>query len=481
MQSKTKHLKFTIKTTFTFILLNCFTLGFSQEIIEDTPKAEVKKDTVINKQRMKADGVAAVVGEYILLDSDLDKEIDQIKAQGGDLTGVSRCELFGTMLEQKLYSHHAIQDSITVNELQLRSQVEQQMNGIMQQAQWTMEELLKFYKKDTEQDLRDEIYEINKSNYLSSEMQKKIIDKVEVTPEEVRQFFNDLKSEDELPTFGTELQIAQIVVIPEVSEKAKQDAINKLKQYKKEVEDGTSSFTTKVLFHSEDSGSKGKGGKYTLNRKRPQMVKEFRDVAFSLQEGEISEPFETDFGYHIILLEKIRGQEYDIRHILVRPELTQEAIQKAKDEIDEVRANIVADLVTFEEAAKEFSDEKETKNEGGKLINPQTQDYNFELTKLDPEFYVQVQNLKEGEVSPVLQDQDRVNRIKFKIMMVANRTDEHLADFAKDYLKIKQLTLQSKQFEAIAEWQDKAILDTYIKINGGFRNCEFNGNWLKNK
>ena len=477
MQLKIKPLRFTTRALLILAVLNCFTVSFSQEIIEDKP-VETKKDTVINSKRMKADGVAAVVGEYILLDSDLEKEIDQIKAQGGDLSGISRCELFGSMLEQKLYAQHAIQDSITVNELQLRSQVEQQINYFVQESKMTIDELVKFYRKKSEEDLRETLYETNKLNYLSSEMRNKIIEKVEITPEEVRQFYNELKGDDELPTFGTELQIAQIVVIPEVTEAAKEDAINRLKQYKKEVEEGAS-FTTKVLFYSEDSGSKSTGGKYTLNRKRPQMVKEFRDVAFSLQEGEISEPFETDFGYHIILLEKIRGQEYDVRHILLRPELTQEAIQKAKDEIDMVRSKIVDGTVTFDEAAKEFSDEKETKDSGGKLINPQTQDYNFELTKLDPEFYVQVQDLKETEVSPVLQDQDRVNRIKFKIMKVANRTDEHLADFAKDYLKIKQLALQSKQFEAIAEWQDKAILDTYIKINGGFRNCEFNGNWLK--
>ena len=146
------------------------------------------------------------------------------------------------------------------------------------------------------------------------------------------------------------------------------------------------------------------------------MVKEFRDVAFSLQEGQISDPFKSIFGYHIILLEKIRGQEYDVRHILIRPEITPDAIEAAQKKINDIRVKILDGSVTFTEAAKEFSDEKETKNEGGRMINPITQDFNFELTKMEPDVYAQVQDLKDNEVSPVIQDGDRENPIKFKFI-----------------------------------------------------------------
>ncbi len=483
MPLRINNLKFTINPLKTFFIgILCLSYGttvFSQEIIEDEKtNTKTKQDTVKNSKRLKADGVAAVVGDYILLDSDLDRRIAQIKAEGGDLGDITRCELFGSMLEQKLYAHSAIQDSIIPNELQIRSQISQQLEAFLGQTNGSIDDLLKLYNKDSEQELREEMYEINKNNYLAGEMQRKVIRDIEITPEEVREFFNDL-SKDERPTFGTELKVAQIVIIPEITEESKQKTINRLKEFKADIEENGASFTTKVLFYTDDTASKRTGGKYTLNRKRPRMVKEFRDVAFSLQEGEISEPFKTDFGYHIVQLEKVRGQEYDVRHILLRPELTQEAIDKAKATIDMVREKLVNGEVSFAEAAREFSDEKETKYEGGQLTNPVTQDFNFELTRMEPELYTQIQDLKDNEISPVLKDEDRINEVKFKILTVTDRIDEHEADYARDYLKIKRLALQDKQFKAVEKWQKEKIMDTYIKINGDFRNCDYKSNWLK--
>jgi peptidyl-prolyl cis-trans isomerase SurA len=457
-------------------------LGFSQEIIKDEVKTSEIKEIKLTGNRIKADGVSAVVGDFIILDSEVNRRKAQIKAAGGNLGDITDCELFGSVLEEKLYAHQAIQDSIVINELQIRSQIDQQMQGILGEFDGSMTKLLDFYKKDSEEALREEIYEINKNQSLASQMRDKVISEVEITPEEVRQFFNELKSsENGLPTFGTELQISNIVVIPEITEESKNATIEKLKGFKKDVEDNGASFTTKVLFFTEDTGSKATGGLYTLNRKRPRMVKEFRDVAFSLQEGQISDPFKSIFGYHIILLEKIRGQEYDVRHILIRPEITPDAIEAAQKKINDIRVKILDGSITFTEAAKEFSDEKETKNEGGRMINPITQDFNFELTKMEPDVYAQVQDLKDNEVSPVIQDGDRENPIKFKLMMVTDRINDHKADFAKDYLKIKKLALQDKHFDAITKWQKETIESTFVKINGEYRDCEFTGNWLKNR
>ncbi len=483
MPLKTINLKYILNNKFILSLLALLSYQISnaqeiiqEEVAENTAMVDTVKSTF---QRVKVDGVVAVVGDFVILDSDIDKEFLQLQARGVSTAEISRCQLFGKLLEDKLYAHNAIQDSIVVKELEIRSNIEQQISAFLEETNGSMDELLKFYNKDTEQALREEMFEINKNQQLAYEMQRKIVEDIEVTPEEVREYFNSIPK-DERPVFGTELKVAQIVTIPKITEAEKQKAINKLKEFKADIIENGASFTTKATFYSDDMGSRKTGGKLPpMNRSRPQMVKEFRDVAFSLEEGEISEPFETEFGYHIIWLEKIRGQEYDVRHILIRPEVTQEAIREAKTRIDTIRARIVRGEIKFADAARELSDEKETKQDGGQLINPKTQDYSFELTKIEPELYSQIQNLKDNEVSLVLQDEDRINRIKFKILTVTDRIDEHEADFARDYLKIKNLTVQDKQYKEIAKWQDEKINDTYININGEYRNCEFESNWLK--
>lgn len=462
-----------------FLIVFVFGVVQSQEIIDDEKKTIVKEIKTDSTKFIKVDGVAAVVGDFVILDSDIDKQFAQLEASGVSTKDISRCQLFGKLLEDKLYIHHAIQDSIVINDAEVRSYVDQQLEGFAQQI-GSMEKLIAYYNKSSEQDLRDEMYELNKNGQMASKMQQKVVEEIEVTPDEVRQFYNKIPK-DERPLFGTELRVAQIVVVPETTQEEVDKVVKRLREFRSDVLDNGSSFTTKAVLYSEDPGSKRTGGKYTLNKKRPMMVKEFRDVAFSLDEGDVSEPFKTDFGYHIIYLEKIRGQEYDIRHILLRPKLTNDAINSAKEKLEKVRKAIVDGSISFADAALEASDEKETKFDGGQLRNPETQDYNFELTKMDPELYAQIQNLKDNEVSPVYKDQDRVHPIKFKIMTVTQRVNEHEADFAKDYLKIKSLALQEKQLNTISAWQEDKIMDTYIKINGDLRSCDFNSNWFKIK
>ncbi len=482
MPLKIKNLKFIIKS---YVLGFCFLMtlsSFSQEIIEESVEVEAPKTTVIDSvkdsmKRVKLDGVAAVIGDFVILDSDIDKQFTQLEAGGISTEDITRCQLFGKLLEDKLYIHHAIQDSLEVNDAEVKSYVDQQLEGFAEQI-GSMEKLIAYYKKSSEKELRDEMFELNKNGKMASLMQQTIVEEIEVTPDEVRQFFNKI-AEDERPQFGTEMRVAQIVVIPETTKVEVDKVINRLNEFRADVVDNGASFTTKAVLYTEDPGSKRTGGKYTLNRKRPVMAKEFREVAFSLQEGEVSKPFKTDFGYHIIQLEKIRGQEYDIRHILLIPKVTSSAIKEAKERLEKVRQSIVDGEITFADAAKEASDEKETKFDGGQLRNPETQDYNFELTKMDPELYAQIQNLKDNEVSPVLKDEDRVNPVKFKILTVTARVDEHEATFAQDYLKIKALALQEKQLNAIEKWQEEKIMDTYIKINGELRSCDFNSNWFK--
>ena len=478
MPLKTKNLKYIIKYYVLGLCLFTTLFSFSQEIIEESVEVEAPKTSMVDTiQRVKIDGVAAVIGDFVILDSDIDKQFTQLEAGGISTEDITRCQLFGKLLEDKLYVHHAIQDSIEINDAEVRSYVDQQLEGFAEQI-GSMEKLIAYYKKSSEKELRDEMFELNKNGKMASMMQQAIIEEIEVTPDEVRQFFNKI-AEDERPQFGTEMRVAQIVVVPETTKAEVDKVIKRLNEFRADVIDNGASFTTKAVLYTEDPGSKRTGGKYTLNRKRPVMAKEFREVAFSLQEGEVSKPFKTDFGYHIIQLEKIRGQEFDIRHILLIPKVTPTAIKEAKEKLEKVRQSILDGEITFAEAAREASDEEETKFDGGQLRNPETQDYNFELTKMDPELYSQIQNLKDNEVSPVLKDQDRIHPVKFKILTVTARVDEHKANFAQDYLKIKALALQEKQLNAIEKWQEEKIMDTYIKINGELRSCDFNSNWFK--
>ncbi|MDO7135622.1 peptidylprolyl isomerase [Algibacter lectus] len=488
MLLKIKNLKFINNLKFTTVALLCLgNAAFAQEIIEEDVVAKVDSTTLVqntksdvpsNYKKQKVDAVAAVVGDFIVLESDVDKTYLQLEAQGVNVKDIEPCQLFGKLLEDKLYAHHAIQDSIIVSDAEIRSMVDYQMEQFLAELNGDMKRLLALYEKDTEKAVREEMFEINKKNKLAQEMQAKIVSEIEVTPEEVRLFFSKIPKEDR-PTFGTELKVAQIVSEPKVSEEEEQRVIDRLKQFKADIIEKGASFRSKAVLYSEDPGSASRGGKYTLNKKKPRMVKEFRQVAFALQEGEISEPFKSDFGYHIITVDKIRGQEYDVSHILLTPKVSSEAIAEAKERLEKVRERIESGAITFADAAREASDEKETRNDGGQLINPATQDYNFELTKLDTELYSQIQDLKEGEVSLVLTEQDRTGNVKFKILRVTDRINEHEANYARDYLKIRELALDEKKIKAIEDWQTEKIEDTYIKIGSKYRDCDFSGNWLK--
>ena len=333
----------------------------------------------------------------MILESDIDKTLVEMKSQGIPTKGVTRCQLLGKLMEDKLYAHHAVQDSLEISIEEIYSTVDQIIENFTQQL-GSIEKVLEFYNKDDESSFRQEIFDINKIQKLSMLMQQKIVQDIEVTPEEVRIFFENIPK-SELPIFGTELEISQIVIEPQVSDAERDRIINQLKTFREDILERGSSFASKAILYSQDPGSRSSGGKYTLHRKRPRMVKEFRDEAFSLEEGEISEPFKTDFGWHILKVDKIRGQEVDIRHILLTPKIEPNQLKDAKKKLDSIRKRIIDNEINFKEAALVFSDEKETKFNGGILINPQTGDNRFELTNLDPTLYSQIRNLDDGEVS----------------------------------------------------------------------------------
>ena len=420
--------------------------------------------------KTKVDGVASVIGDYLILETDIDRSLIELKSQNVDTKEITRCQLLGKLMEDKLYVSQAIQDSIKISDEEIRDGVNRRIDFLVEQI-GDIQKVVKFYNKEDEQSLRDELFNILRQNELSSKMKAKIVENIEVTPEEVKQFFNKIPK-DELPTIGTELEIAQIVIEPKAPQSEIDKVIEQLKEIKKDVLENGASFPTKAILYSADRATGG--NELTFNRKSS-FAKEFKDVAFSLQEGEISDPFKTDFGWHIIQVVKIRGKEVSVRHILMVPQIPDKALEEAKKKINDIREKILNKEFTFAEAAKNFSDEKETKEDGGQLINPENYSTKFELTRMEPLLYSQVASLKEEEVSSPIVDEDRSGRKMYKIF----RINEHTADFVNDYTKIRELALKEKQLTAVRKWIDDAIKKTFVSIKGEYRNCSFSNNWLK--
>lgn len=447
-------------------------------IKEEVTESMLKKDTVKTFKRFKAEGVSAVIGDYVVLDSDIDKSYVELQQQGISIDGVTRCQLLGKLMEDKLYAHHAEQDSLVVSDAEISQRIDQQMQYIIGEFGGDEEKVAKFYKKNSIAELRQELFATNKTLMLAGEMQREVVKDVEVTPEEVREFFFSIP-EDDRPFFSAEVEVAQIIIEPKVTEQAVQDVIDKLNAFRVDILENGSSFATKAVLYSKD-GSAKKGGLIEGVRKNSPMAKEFKDVAFSLLEGEVSEPFETEFGWHLLTVDRVRGQELDVRHIIVFPEVSQATIDEAKAKIDTIRSEIIEGNIEFGAAARLYSDEKETRNNGGQLVNPVSFDTRFDLTKMEPTLSAQVYNLEEKEVSKVHTDRDRTGRSAFKILTVTKKYKEHPADFQKDYEKIKDLALKQKQIRVIEKWQNKKIQDTYVNVNRDYFDCEFSSNWIKN-
>jgi len=487
MQLKTRTLNFTqINSLLILLFLSVVFITNAQDVVtvDSTGVAEnneivndnsIKKDSVNNFKKFKAEGVSAVVGDFVILEFDIEKSYLEFEQNGVDISTIDRCQMIGKLMEDKLYIHHAIQDSIVVSDAEIEPEVDQLLAYMVEQV-GSEEKVIQYYRKANIAEFRADLFKARKEIRLTERMQEQIVSNVTITPEEVRTFFFSIPI-DERPIFGAELEVSQLVVEPQVTEAAKQEAINRLKAIRSDIVDNGASFATKAVLYSKD-GTRTKGGLIENVRKDSPMAKEFKDVAFSLLEGEVSEPFETEFGFHILKVDKIRGQQVDVRHIIIFPEVPNSIVEEARSKIDTIRSSIIAGKIPFAEAAKLYSDDKETRNNGGQLVNPQTFDTRFELTKMDPTLSAQVYNIKKDEITKVYTDTDRTGKSIFKILTVTARHDEHVADYIKDYEKIHELALKEKQLRVIEAWQEEKIKETYIKVNEEYQSCDFANNWV---
>ena len=454
------------------------------EAIKNEVLAALNDTVEATPVRYKIDGVSGVIGDYVVLDSDIEQEIMALKRENqmGDLT---KCDIMQSLLGSKLYSHHAIQDSITVSDSEIENATSQRidyfksrLNGISD------EELAVYYRKDNIQQLRDELNVINRDQLLANRMQERLTQDVQITPEEVRQFFYKIP-EDERPLINSEVEIARIVVNSKPSEESVQETIDQLNAYRDDVLNNGADFAAKATLFSEDIGTERQGGVLSMKRSDP-YAKEFKEAAFSLNEGEISEPFETTFGWHILYVEKIRGQVRDVRHILLYPYISRSQEAMAKSKLDAMRDRIVQGDTTFADAARAISDEEETAEKGGQFVNPITGENLLDLAKIAPRYIsssivTSVQFLQEGDISGLIEEKDPrgSGSTSYTIVNLIRKVEDHQADYSSDYGKIKDLALRDKQVRKIEQWREQKIKDTYIKLGDDYGDCELLQEWNK--
>ncbi len=428
-------------------------------------------------QENKIDGVAVVVGKNIVLDSDIDKFKKEVELKSEGKITFTDCEMLEELMKQKLLAHHAIVDSVTVAQSEIDSRVDRSI-AFFTNEYGSQEKVVKAYGFNDIEDLKKELGRVQKENVLIEKEQQKITSKIDITPEEVRVYYKGLKEKNELPEIPAEVELAQIVLYAEATEEENKRVIEKLKSVKKEIENG-SSFELKAIINSEDpSVSQNKGNMGAITKDSP-FIKEFKEAAFSLEEGEISEPIKTLFGYHIIKLHKIKGKERLVSHILMQPEIADKKLEETKKELTDLVKEINNKKLSFEEAARKYSEDKETKLSGGLLLNPYTGEHTFELTRMPPDLFGRISELKEGELSKIFYDETRTGEKMYKVMYIKRRTDNHTADLTKDYVRMQQLALVKKKEETIANWSKEKIEETYIKLGNEFKKCDFEKDWKK--
>ena len=417
-------------------------------------------------QPQTVDGVAAVVGGDIILKSDIEEQYDVFNRQNfGDK--ITYCQVFEELLFQKLLIHHAQIDSVTIGEDEVEANMDRRIQQLIMQM-GDQKKLEEFYGKSVVE-IKEEMRTLIRDQLTAQRMQMTVVEGIEVTPSEVREYYESLPA-DSVPLINAEVELRHIVKYPEVSKEAEQEVVDKLKGLKERIENG-SSFSSMAILYSEDPGSNKKGGEYTAIQ-RGVFVKEFEAIAFNLKKGQISDPFKTEYGYHIVQLLEKRGEELDLRHILIKPKLTQENLQEAKNFLDSVVVAIDKGTITFEQAASRFSEDEQTKFNGGQMSNFQSGSNKFEINALDRSLFSLINNLEESEVSEPSFFKGDDQREAFRIVKVDKKFAPHKANLDLDFTRIKGFALQEKQNRLVEEWKEEKLLETFVKVNPGYYPCD---------
>ena len=420
------------------------------------------------------DEIIAVVGNEVVLSSDIETQYLQYLSQGYTDSEEVRCQIIEDVLYQKLLVHQAKLDSTDVSEDDVNQELDSRLNSFI--SQLGSEEALEEYFKKSTSELKIEFYEIIYNQLLTQRMQSSITSSVSITPEEVKLFFQEMKKSSDIPVMPTTLEISQIIKIPEITLDEKSRIRKKLISFRDRIKNGED-FTVLATLYSDDTESAKNGGELGFVG-RGALVPEFESAAFSLKGDQISEVIETQFGYHIIQLIERRGETVNVRHILLKPKVSSASLLEAKTQLEKVENLMKSEEITFEEAARFHSDDV-SKNNGGLLINPQTGSSLFTVEELPLNIRYSADRMNEGDVSSISQFVMDDGKKAYRIIKITRKLEEHSANLIDDFSLINDAALNEKKQQEIAEWVDKNITTTYIRFDYDYNNCDVLKKWKK--
>ncbi len=415
----------------------------------------------------KVDGIIAKVDNHIILRSELEfsylQYLNQSKQQGTDEL---KCQIFESMVQEKLLLARAEIDSITVEEARVASELDRRMNYLASQV-GGVERLEAYYKKSVRQ-LKEDLRRSVRDELVSAKMQEEITSKVTVTPREIRRYFNTIPT-DSLPYFSSEVELGEIVKYAQVSKQQKAEARKKLEDIRARIVAGED-FATLARQFSDDAGSGQEGGEIGFQG-RGNLVPEYEAAALRLEPGQLSNIVESQFGFHLIQLIERRGQEFNSRHILIKPATATVDVEAAVAELDSIRTLIVNDSITFAKAAKEFSEDANTKDNGGMMTSPATGSTYFPMDQVDPSIFFVIDTMQVGDVSKPVAYTAPDGRAAVRIIYLQSKSAPHLANLTDDYQKIAAAALGQKKNKAVDEWFKKNVDTVFIEIDPDYQNC----------
>lgn len=423
------------------------------------------------------DRIIAVVGGNITLQSELETQYLQMLASGYEPDDDSRCILFEELLYGNLLLHRAKVDSLNVSDGEVEDELSRRLEYFIAQL-GSQQKLEEYYEKSI-LEIKDEFRELIKEQLLSQRMQTQITGDIKVTPGEVRQYFNKIPK-DSLPRINAEVELGRIMKRPAVSKEQKATARAKAEELRQRVLDGEG-FRALAILYSEDPGSSKNGGDLGFFE-RGMMVPEFDAVAFRLKEDSVSEVFETNFGFHFMQMMERRGEQINVRHILIRAKTSEADLELARNFLDSIHALILEEKMTFAAAAEKFSDDEESKLNGGMMFNPQTGTSTFDMEQLgsiDQKLFLTVERLKVGEISKATRTQSPDGKEAYNLFYLKSQSEPHIANMKDDYQRIQQAALAEKKNRIIQKWINDKAAKTYIKIDDDFKDCPFSHRWAK--